>query len=293
MNNLVLASVAADGSAASIAWWQAILIGLVEGTTEFLPVSSTAHITILEKLFGLQIDAPDVTAFTAIIQVGAVAATVIYFRKDLWHLVKAFVLGVLGKDRGDRYKMAWAVILGSIPIAIVGLTFKDAIETTLRSLWVVGIALIGWSFVIYFADRTAKQNRHEADITRKDTIIIGIAQCLAVIPGVSRSGATMSAGLLRGLDRVAVTRLSFFLSIPALVAAAILQTVTKFDDISNGVGWGPTLLSLGVSFVSGYLAVAWLLRFISRHDYRVFVVYRLILGVIVLGLVASGTLPAT
>ena len=277
-----------------VSWWQAIIFGLIEGVTEFLPVSSTAHLTITEKLFGFKIDSPDITAFTAIIQVGAVLATVIYFRKDFFNLARALVVGLLASDKRDhRYKMAWAVVIGSIPIAIVGLLFKDAIETTLRSLWVVGAALIVWSFVLYYADRKGTQVRHEADVNRKDTIIIGIAQCLALIPGISRSGATLSAGLLRELDRVTVTRLSFFLSVPALVAAAILQSVTKFNDISNGVGWGPTLLALAVSFVSGYVAVAWLLKFISCHDYRIFVIYRIVLGIVVLALVATGTIAAT
>ena len=189
--------------------------------------------------------------------------------------------------------IGWAVVLGSIPIGIVGLLFKDQIETTLRSLWFVGSMLVAWSGVMWYADRHASLDRHEDDVTWKDTLIIGVTQCLALIPGVSRSGATMSAGLLRGIDRVAVTRLSFFLSIPALGAAAVLQTITEFDNISNGVGWAPTITATVVSFVVAYVAVAWLLRFIARNDYSLFIIYRVILGVFVLVLVGTGVISAT
>jgi undecaprenyl-diphosphatase len=273
-----------------MAWWEAILLGAVEGFTEFLPISSTGHLTILERLLGHSTDDPDITAFTAIIQVGAVAATLLFLRHDIARLTRAWVRGLSSpaqRDAGD-YRFAWAVILGSIPIAIVGLTFKHEIETTLRSLWFVGGALILWSGVMWFADSRATQQRHEADITWRDTLIIGIVQCLALVPGVSRSGATMSAGLLRGIDRVAVTRLSFFLAIPALTGAGILQTIDEFDNISSGVGWGPTVVATLVSFAVAFLAVTWLLRYIARHTYSIFIVYRIVLGALVLALVASG-----
>ena len=240
-------------------WWEAILLGAVEGFTEFLPISSTGHLTILESLLGYSIDDSDITAFTAIIQVGAVAATLIFLRRDIVRIVGAWVRGLARPaDRTDRdYRFGWAVILGSLPIAVVGLAFKDQIETTLRSLWFVGTALILWSFVMWFADSRATLRRHEDDVTWRDTLIIGLVQCLALIPGVSRSGATMSAGLLREIDRVAVTRLSFFLSIPALTAAGLLQAVTEFSNISSGVGWGPTLIATAVSFVGAIGARSW------------------------------------
>ena len=181
-----------------------------------------------------------------------------------------------------------AVVVGSIPIGIVGLVFKDEIETTLRSLWFVGAALILWSGVMFYADRTATLDRGEADVRTKDTLIIGIVQCLALIPGVSRSGATMSAGLLRGLDRVTVTRLSFFLAMPALTAATALQIATEYDNIAGGVGWPATIVATLTSFVVAYIVISWLLRFIAGHTYTVFIVYRVILGTIVLTLVATG-----
>ncbi len=274
--------------------WEAVVLGIVEGLTEFLPVSSTGHLTILEKVMGFSIDDPDITAFTAIIQSGAVVATLLYLREDLVRIIRALIEGLRSsRERTTAdFRFGIAVILGSIPIGIVGLAFKDQIETTLRSLWFVGAALILWSAVMAFADSRATQVRHEEDVTRKDTIIIGITQSLALVPGVSRSGATMSAGLLRGLDRVTVTRLSFVLAIPAVGAATVLEVASEYSNISNGVGWGPTLLATAVSFVAAYFAIGWLLRFIASHTYSVFIVYRVVLGVVVLGLLATGALAA-
>ena len=275
-------------------WWEAVLLGVIEGLTEFLPVSSTGHLTVTEKLLGHEIDAPDITAFTAIIQIGAILATVIYFRADLRRMIVALVRGIPDRERraGPDWRLAIAVVVGSIPIGIVGLAFKDQIETTLRDLWFVGSALILWSGVMHYADTHATLDRSEEQVTSRDTLIIGIVQCLALIPGVSRSGATLSAGLLRGLDRVTVTRFSFFLAMPALAAAAFLQAATEYDNISDGVGWGPTIAATAISFVVAYAVVAWLLRYIAAHTYRLFIVYRLILGVIVLALVASGAVAS-
>jgi undecaprenyl-diphosphatase len=274
---------------------EAILLGVVEGLTEFLPISSTGHLTVLEKLLGYKIDDPDITAFTAIIQFGAVVATLLFFRVDIARMLVAFFrgLGDAEQRKGGEFKFAWAVALGSIPLGIVGLLFKDTIETTLRNLWFVGGALILWSFVMLLADRTATQVRDESRVTWKDTLIIGLAQCLALIPGVSRSGATMSAGLLRGLDRVTATKLAFYLSIPALTGAGVLQTVTRFDEIADGVGWPATITATVASFVVAYAAVAWLLRFVAHHTYTVFIVYRLVLGGVIIVLLASGAVAST
>jgi undecaprenyl-diphosphatase len=275
--------------------FEAVLLGAVEGFTEFLPVSSTGHLTILEKLLGYQIDDPDITAFTAIIQSGAVIATVIFLRKDIARIIAAWVGGLLdkGKREDPDWRFAWAVILGSIPIGIIGLAFQDTITSTLRSLWFVAGALILWSAVMAFADHAATQYRHQEDVTWKDTLVIGVVQCLALIPGVSRSGATMSAGLLRDLDRVTVTKLSFFLSIPALLAASVLQTVTEYDNISadnGGVGWPATIVATVVSFIVGWFAVSWLLKFIARHSYSIFIGYRLVLGSVLMILLATNVI---
>ena len=263
---------------------QAVLLGAVEGFTEFLPVSSTGHLTILEKLLDYRLDDPDITAFTVIIQSGAVLATIIFLRKDIARVVPAFLRGLFDKGRRDNpdFRFGWAVLLGAIPIVIVALLFKDQVETTLRSLWFVAGALILWSGVMAFADHAATQVRHEDDVTWKDSLIIGTVQCLALIPGVSRSGATMSAGLLRDFDRVTVTKLSFFLSIPALLGASVLQGVEEAGNIANGVGWVNTLVATAVSFVVAYFSVNWLLRFISRHSYSIFIWYRVALGVVLM-----------
>lgn len=274
---------------------EAVVLGAIEGFTEFLPVSSTGHLTIAEKLMGFTIDDPDVTAFTAIIQIGAVLATVIYLRRDLVRMIRALLRGIGDRDtrRTADFRFGLAVLLGSLPIGVVGLLFKDTIETTLRSLWFVGGALILWSGVMWLADRAATQTRHEDDVTWRDTVVIGIVQCLALIPGISRSGATLSAGLLRGIDRVTVTRLSFFLAIPALAGATVLQTATEYDRIDAGVGWPATIAATVVSGVVGYAAVRWLLRFVAHHTFRPFIIYRVVLGVVVLGLLVTGAVDPT
>lgn len=275
--------------------WESVLLGVIEGVTEFLPVSSTGHLTILEKLLGYSINSADITAFTAIIQIGAVLATLLYFKNDIFRIAKVWVRGLVRPEQrlDPDYRFGWAIALGSLPIGIIGLLFHHQVETTLRSLWVVAVALIVWSGVMWLADRHAVQQRHEGAVTWKDTLFIGVVQCLALIPGVSRSGATMSAGLFRGFDRVTVTKLSFFLSIPALLAAGAMQTMTNIDTISGGVGWLPTITATIVSFIVAYAAVAWLLKFIAKHSYSVFITYRLVLGAVLLILLLTKTISAT
>lgn len=274
--------------------WHAIILGVIEGITEFLPISSTGHLTIAEKILGYSISDSSITAFTAIIQSGAVLATVVYFWKDISRVLMVWIRGLFVNKyrKNSDYKYGWAIIIGSIPIAIIGILFKDEIETVLRSLWFVAIALILWSLVMWWADKKAKQNLHEEDITWRDTLAVGIAQCLALIPGVSRSGATMSAGLLRNFDRVAVTKLSFFLSIPALSAAGILQIISKHSAIGASVGWTATIIATLISFVVAYISVAWLLKFVAKHDYSVFIWYRVIVGVLLLIALATNFISA-
>ena len=274
--------------------WHAIILGVIEGITEFLPISSTGHLTIAEKMLGYSISDSSITAFTAIIQSGAVLATVVYFWKDISRVLMAWIRGLFVNKyrKNSDYKYGWAIIIGSIPIAIVGILFKDEIETVLRSLWFVAIALILWSLVMWWADKKAKQNLHEEDITWRDTLAVGIAQCLALIPGVSRSGATMSAGLLRNFDRVTVTKLSFFLSIPALSAAGILQIISKHSVIGASEGWTATIIATLISFVVAYISVAWLLKFVAKHNYSVFIWYRVIVGVLLLIALATNFISA-
>ena len=276
-------------------WWHALILGIVEGFTEFLPISSTGHVTLLSSLMGYTIDSADVTAFTAIIQIGAILAAVLYFRRDIIRIAKAWFKGLLDKSARDNvdYRFGWAVFIGSLPIAIVGFAFKDIIETTFRSLWIVAISLIIWSVVMWYADVSASQKRGEKDAKWKDTLTIGLAQCLALIPGVSRSGATMSAGLFKGFDRVTATRLAFFLGMPALLGAGAYQATRHFDEISAGVGWTPTIIGIVASFVVGYAAVAWLIKFVSRHSYQLFIWYRVALGLLLVVLLSTGIISAT
>lgn len=270
----------------SLGLLDAAILGVVEGLTEFLPVSSTGHLTITEGLLGLDVDDPSVTAFTAVIQVGAIAAVFLYFRSDIARFVRGFVGGVRSAQgrQTDDWRFTLAVIVGSIPIGIVGLALRDVITgPVLRSLVTVGIALILWSAVMVYAERRATQKRGEKDVTVLDGLLIGLAQCIALVPGVSRSGATISAGLLRGIDRVTATRLSFFLAIPALTAAGILELPKALGE---NVGAGPLLVGTVVSFFVAYASIAFLLRFVAGHSIAAFVPYRVALGVVVLGVLA-------
>jgi undecaprenyl-diphosphatase len=266
--------------------WQALVLGVVEGLTEFLPVSSTGHLTIAEKLLGLPIDDDAITAFTAVIQMGAIAAVLLYFAKDIVALLRAGVAGVRDPAaRGTQdWRMACAVVVGSLPIGVVGFAARDLISGPLRSLWVVAIALISWSAVMVVAERRATGQRHEEDVDLRDALTIGLVQCVALIPGVSRSGATISAGLLRGIDRVTATRLSFFLSIPALTGAGLYELK---DALGGGVGLGPTLVGTVVSFLVAYASIAWLLRFVAHHSIAAFVPYRVALGLVLLAAIAT------
>jgi undecaprenyl-diphosphatase len=276
-------------------WLQAVVLGIVEGLTEFLPVSSTGHLTIVEKLMHLQVDSAGVTAFTAIIQVGAIIAVIVYFWRDIVRLVVAFVRGLgSAKAREDAsWREALVVIVGTIPIAVVGLALKDVVSGPLRSLWVVAVALFAWSGVMLWAERVGSQRRDERSVTVRDGLVVGLMQCIALVPGVSRSGATISAGLFRGLDRVAATRVSFLLSIPALLAAGGLEAVSQAKAVSATVGWGPTGLATLVSFVVGFASIAWLLRLVAGHPITVFVPYRVILGIALVVLLVTGVIPAT
>ena len=270
----------------------AVILGIVEGLTEFLPVSSTGHLTIAEKMLGLDLSDKAVTGFTAVIQMGAIAAVIVYFAKDIWAIARAWVLGLVKPEyRGQRdHRMGWYVIVGSIPVGIAGFLFKDFIKGDLRSLWVVAAGLVAWSAVMWFAERVATQERGEKDLGVKDAIVVGVTQIASLVPGVSRSGATISAGLLRGLDRLTATRLSFFLSIPALLAAGLFEMK---DALGGDISVGQTLVGTVVSFVVAYAAIAWLLRFVAHHSIAWFVPYRVALGLLLLALLGTGTIGAT
>jgi undecaprenyl-diphosphatase len=272
--------------------WDSIILGIVEGLTEFLPVSSTGHLTIVSKMLGLKIDDPSITGFTAVIQIGAIAAVVLYFWKDIRRIAVAWVRGIAKPEhRGEfDHRMGWYVIVGSMPIVIVGFLARDLISGPLRSLWWVAGALIGWSFFMVAAERLGTKARPLTRITLVDAIVMGVVQCLALIPGVSRSGATISAGLFCGLDRVAATRIAFLLGIPALVGAGIYELK---DALNGDVGVVELLVGTVVSFVVAYASVAWLLRFVAKHSTEIFAFYRVLLGIVLIILLATSTITAT
>ena len=277
-------------------WLHAVLIGIVEGITEFLPVSSTGHINIVETLLGHDITKPGTTAFTAVIQVGAILAAIIYFWSDIVRIVTAWIKGLGNRQarQDPDYTLGWGIILGSIPVAAVGLLFKNFIEESVRSLWVIAGALILWSAVMWLADRQQNLTKGMKDVSIKDALVIGCFQALSpVFPGISRSGATISAGLFLRFDRVTATRLSFFLGIPALVAAGGLEAITAGKHIADAsIGWGPTIVATVVSGVVAYATIAWLLKFVSSNKFTSFLIYRVILGAVIIALILAGLVAA-
>ncbi len=285
--------------AADLTYLQAVILGVVEGLTEFLPVSSTGHLTITEKLMGLDIKASAVTAYTAIIQIGAIVATFVYFAKKIARLVLAWFNGLRSAEarQSHDYQLAWAVIVGSIPVGIAGFLLRHVIEGSLRSLWVVAGGLIVWSMVIWWAegrhDDLERQGiqRGEGEVTLVDGLVIGLVQCFSLVPGVSRSGATISAGLARGIDRVSATELSFFLAIPALTAAGLFEAAQNASDIAS-LGIGQMLVGIVIAFVIAYASIAWLLRFVQTNSLRTFIWYRILLGAALVVALGMGWLTA-
>ncbi|TQJ86111.1 undecaprenyl-diphosphate phosphatase [Streptomyces sp. SLBN-31] len=271
---------------------QAAVLGVVEGLTEFLPVSSTGHLKITEGLMNIPVDDDAVVGFSAVIQVGAIAAVLLYFFKDIVRIVSAWGRGLANKEERYHhdYKFAWWVIYATIPIVVVGLAAKPLIEGPLASLWVVAGSLIVGSGVMWAADQMGRHKRGEDDTTFKDAMLVGGSQILALLfPGFSRSGATMSTALILDLDRVAATRLSFFLGIPALTGAGLYELK---DALGAGVGLAPLAVGTATSFVVAYASIAWLLKFVAKHSFNAFVIYRIIVGVLLLGLLGGGAISS-
>ncbi|MFC9225098.1 undecaprenyl-diphosphate phosphatase [Streptomyces hygroscopicus] len=271
---------------------QAAVLGIVEGITEFLPVSSTGHLKITEGLMGIPVDNASVVGFTAVIQVGAIAAVLVYFFTDIVRIVSAWGRGLVHREQRYHhdYKFTWWVICATVPIVIVGLAAKPLVEGPLASLWVVAGSLVAGSGVMWAADQMGRHKRGEDDTSFKDTMLVGCSQILALLfPGFSRSGATMSTALVLDLDRVAATRLSFFLGIPALTGAGLYELK---DAVGAGVGAGPLVVGTAVSFVVAYASIAWLLKFVAKHSFNAFVIYRVAVGVLLFGLLGTGVLTA-
>jgi len=273
-----------------LSWLQAIVLGISQGLTEFLPISSTAHTLVVSKLLGW----PDPgAAFTAVTQIGTELAVVIYFRNDIARILKAWSASIVNSEMRSNAdaKMGWYVIVGTIPISVAGLAFKSSIETTARNLWLVAGALIVMGVLLGIADKYAKHTKVEADLNAKNAILFGFGQALALIPGVSRSGATITAGLAMGFKRDVVARYSFLLAIPAVFASAALTA----GDISTDefVNWPATIVATIVAFVVGYFVIASLMKYLQSRTFLPFVIYRISLGTLLVILLATGVLSAT
>ncbi|GHG35211.1 undecaprenyl-diphosphate phosphatase [Streptomyces albogriseolus] len=282
-----------------MSWFESLILGLVQGLTEFLPVSSSAHLRLTAAFSGWEDPG---AAFTAITQIGTETAVLIYFRKDIGRILSAWSRSLTDKEmrRDQDARMGWLVIVGSIPIGVLGVTLKDQIEGPFRDLRLTAAMLIGMGIVLGVADRLAARaesgGRHRVaaprkelgDLTVRDGLIYGVCQAMALIPGVSRSGATISGGLFMGYRREAAARYSFLLAIPAVLASGLFE----LKDAADGghVSWGPTLFATVIAFVTGYAVIAWFMKFISTKSFMPFVWYRIALGVVIIVLVAAGAL---
>ncbi|MBF6049732.1 undecaprenyl-diphosphate phosphatase [Streptomyces sp. NRRL B-1677] len=287
-----------------MSWFESFVLGLVQGLTEFLPVSSSAHLRLTAAFADWQDPG---AAFTAVTQIGTEAAVLIYFRKDIARIVTAWFRSLY--DRGTRHdadaRTGWLVIVGSIPIGVLGLLLKDAIEGPFRDLRLIATTLVVMGVVLGYADRlaarderggrhrAAKQRKELRDLTVRDGLVFGLCQAMALVPGVSRSGATISGGLFTGYTRESAARYSFLLAVPAVLASGVFE-LKDAGDSGNAAGghtaWGPTLFATAIAFVVGYAVIAWFMRFISSKSFMPFVVYRILLGLLLFALVAAGVL---
>ena len=269
---------------------ESIVLGIVQGLTEFLPVSSTAHLRIVPAFVGW--DDPG-AAFTAVTQLGTTAAVLLYFREDLIRIALAWLRSL--RDRSARReldaRMGWYIVLGTIPIGIFGVLFKDQIESGARDLYLIGTALIVLGLVLLAAEEVGKKDRSIEQIEARDGLVMGFAQALALVPGVSRSGATITGGLFLGLDRTAAARFSFLLSVPAVVLSGLLELGSILTgDEGQHVSTGRLALATLLAFITGYAAIAWMLRYLTTHSTILFVVYRVVLGTLVLVLAGAGAI---
>ncbi|MGW7366854.1 undecaprenyl-diphosphate phosphatase [Streptomyces sp. NPDC054841] len=282
-----------------MSWFESFILGLVQGLTEFLPISSSAHLRLTASFAGWHDPG---AAFTAITQIGTETAVLIYFRKDIARIVSAWFRSLTDKSmrRNHDAQMGWLVIVGSIPIGVLGVTLKDQIEGPFRDLRLIATTLIVMGIVLGIADRLAardetggkhraiKQRKSLEELTVKDGLIYGVCQAMALIPGVSRSGATISGGLLMGYTREAAARYSFLLAIPAVLASGLFE----LKDAGDGghVSWGPTIFATIIAFGVGYAVIAWFMKFITTKSFMPFVIYRILLGILLFILVGTDVL---
>ncbi len=267
---------------------KAVVLGTLQGLTEFLPISSSAHLRIFPELIGW---GDPGAAFTAVIQIGTELAVLIFFRKDIWRIGSTWVRSLYRPEyRGHLdSRMGWFIIIGSLPIVVLGILLKDVIERDFRNLWIIGTTLIVLGIILGVADRISADRKVLKDLSLRDSVLMGLAQACALVPGVSRSGATISMGRFLGYERETATRYAFLLAIPAVVGAGLFE-LKEIPHGDNAYGWGPTLVATIVSFVVGYAAIAWLLRYVSTRSYLPFVLYRIVLGTMVLVLLGVGVL---
>lgn len=294
MNPTVLAAPTAEG----MSWLQVVVLSVLQGLTEFLPVSSSGHLRIFSTwFFGEDAGA----SFTAVVQLGTEAAVLVFFFKDIVRILIAWFRGVFDSARRDDpdYRLGWYVIIGSIPIALIGFFGKDFIRDAARNLWITAIVLIVFSFVFLLAEKLGRQDRPVEPkslegLKMKDAVIMGLAQCLALIPGVSRSGGTISAGMFLNMSREAAARFSFLLAIPAVLASGGLQLVKVFtgDALGSGTAWGPIWVATAIAFAVGYAVIAWFMRYITTHTFTPFMIYRIIMALVLFGLLGFDVIDA-
>ncbi|MET1132512.1 MAG: undecaprenyl-diphosphate phosphatase [Aeromicrobium sp.] len=270
---------------------RSVVLGIVQGLTEFLPISSSAHLAIVPQLLGWEDPG---AAYTAVVQIGTELAVILYFWRDIWTIGSGWVRGLFSARarQEPEWRMGWFIIIGSMPIVILGLLLEDLIDREFRNLWFIGSMLIILGLVLGLAEKIGRKTKPIGDLSTRDAILLGLAQACALVPGVSRSGATISMGLFLGYERQAATRYAFLLAIPAVVGAGVY----KLKDIpggENAYGTVPTLVGTVVSFVVGLAVIHWLLQYVSNHSYKPFVIYRVALGSLVLVLLSAGVITAT
>jgi len=270
--------------------FQAVFLGILQGLTEFLPISSSAHLRIFPELFGWEDPG---AAFTAVVQIGTEAAVLLYFWRDIFRIGSTWVRSLFDRSLREHHdaRMGWFIIVGSIPIVLLGIAFKDVIERDFRNLWIIATALIVLGIVLGIAERVGRKTQSIERLNWRDAVLLGLAQAAALVPGVSRSGATISMGLFLGYEREAATRYAFLLAIPAVVGAGLFE-LPEIPHGADEYGVGPTIAATVVAFVVGYAAIAWLLRYVSTHSYAPFVIYRIALGTLTLTLLGAGVISA-
>jgi len=278
-------------------FFDAVILGIIQGLTEFLPISSSAHVQIASQLLGLdQMSRPQLTAFIATIQLGTEAAVVIYFFKDIVRIVRAWFGSLFSSSNQSAAakadaKLGWLIIVGSLPVIAIGLIFKNQIENQLRNLWIVAVTLILFGIVLAVADKFGKRTKTIEKISTRDGVLFGFAQALAVIPGVSRSGGTISMGLFLGYSRQAAARYSFLLAIPAVVASGTFEFATTYQQLAPS-DLAATAIATVVSFGVGFSVIVALLRYLNRGSFMPFVVWRITVGLALLALLSAGVLVA-